>query len=80
MFEFPRADLTHYMLYETTSEGTPCDDCPAFATMSELIDWAAENATTFGSMTATREQWASMLGEGFVRAEVDVPGGTLIFC
>lgn len=80
MFESPRDDLTHFMLYESTSEGTPHHDCPAFETMDELIDWAAENATTFGYCSATREEWADMLGHGHVYHEVKTPGAVLRFC
>ena len=41
----PEEARTHLMLYETTTEGTPCG--PAFATMDELCAWAEKNATTF---------------------------------
>ena len=76
MFDAPRDDLTHYMLYETCSEGTPEKDCPAFATMDELIDWAAEHATTFAYNKATREEWARMLSDGFVHHTE----GNMVFC
>lgn len=49
-------EATHFMMYETTSEGTPIS--PAFATPEELARWLADNkARTFGTMTATYEQW-----------------------
>jgi hypothetical protein len=81
MFEYPRDDLTHYMLYENTSEGTPENDCPAFATMDELLDWAADNATTFGHCKTTREGWEKMLGNGFVHHDEVMPNGvTMCFC
>lgn len=47
---------THYMMYETCSEGTPIS--PAFATPEELARWLTDNrACAFGDMTATYEQW-----------------------
>lgn len=53
-----------YQLWETTSEGSPTS--PVFATLDELCEWAAGNATTFGSFTASKEDWMRMLGEDFV--------------
>lgn len=53
---WPESDCTHYMMYEDTSEGTPIS--PAFATPEELARWLADNgASSFGSSTATYEQW-----------------------
>lgn len=49
-------EKTHFMLYETTSEGTP--KSPAFATVEELARWLTDTgATTFGSMTTTYDRW-----------------------
>ena len=53
-----------YQLWETTSEGSPVS--PVFATIEELCEWAAGNATTFGSHRATAEQWRQMLDDGYV--------------
>lgn len=53
-----------YQLWETTSEGSPVS--PVFATLDELCTWAEENATTFASFRATKEQWKQMLSDGFV--------------
>ena len=53
-----------FQLWETTSEGSPTS--PVFATLDELCSWAATNATTFGSFTATKEKWKEMLDENFV--------------
>ena len=53
-----------YQLWETTSEGSP--DSPVFASLDALCEWCAENATTFGSYTATAEEWKGMLSEDFV--------------
>lgn len=53
-----------YQLWETTSEGSPSS--PVFATMDELCEWGADNASTFGSSTATAQQWREMLDADFV--------------
>ena len=53
-----------YQLWETTSEGSPSS--PVFATFDELCEWCAENATTFASYKATKEEWAQMLNGDFV--------------
>lgn len=66
MFEHDRDDLTHIMLYENTSEGTPLS--PAFERIEDLCEWAATHATTFASFTATAEEWRQMLDAGFVHA------------
>ncbi len=49
-----------YQLWETTSEGSP--QSPVFATLGEVCEWAALNATTFGSHRANAEEWRKMLG------------------
>jgi hypothetical protein len=56
MGEFPEGAATHYMMYETTSEGTPIS--PAMKTPEALARWLANTgASSFGGMTATYEQW-----------------------
>ena len=63
MPEWPAAERTHLMMYETTSEGTPIS--PAFETAEELAHWLADTgASAFGSMTATCEEWLAMFGHG----------------
>ena len=63
MPEWPEAEKTHLMMYETCSEGTPIS--PAFATAEELARWLADNkASAFGDMTATYEQWLAMCRVG----------------
>lgn len=54
-----------YQLWETTSEGSP--KSPVFASFDELCEWCAENASTFASYKATKEEWAEMLDRDFVR-------------
>lgn len=68
------ASLTHLMLYETTSEGTPLS--PAFKTLDEIAAWAAVNATTFAHFKSTKEEWIKMLDDGFVHAKQ----GNVTFC
>lgn len=63
MPEWPAEECTHLMMYEDTSEGTPIS--PAFETPEELARWLADNnASAFGSMTATYEQWLGMCKAG----------------
>jgi len=58
-------EKTHFMMYETTSEGTPIS--PAFRTPKELATWLFDNdASSFGQTKATYEQWLNMIeGSGF---------------
>jgi hypothetical protein len=44
-----------YQLWETTTEGSPVS--PVFATIEELAEWCAGNATVFGNIQNTKEQW-----------------------
>lgn len=53
-----------FQLWETTSEGSPVS--PVFADLGALCEWAAPNATTFGSSRASAEQWRKMLDADFV--------------
>lgn len=53
-----------YQLWETVSEGSP--QSPVFATIEELCEWCADNASTFGSFKTTAEEWRSMLDKDFV--------------
>lgn len=64
MPDWPAERRTHFMMYETTSEGTPIS--PAFATPGELARWLADTrASTFADMTATYEQWLPICQGGF---------------
>lgn len=53
-----------FQLWTTTNEGAPIS--PVFSTLEALCEWTADNATTFGSEKATKEEWLKMLDEGFV--------------
>ncbi|MEY5098408.1 MAG: hypothetical protein RJA36_1127 [Pseudomonadota bacterium] len=56
MPNWPAEQRTHLMMYEDTSEGTPIS--PAFETPEELARWLADNnASAFGSDTASYEAW-----------------------
>lgn len=71
---FDDGAVDHYMMYETTSEGTPIS--PAFKTKEELARWLADNgASSFGRSTATYEQWLKMCGIGFAMSAVAGPNG-----
>ena len=51
---------TQYIMYETTTEGTPIS--PAFSTPEKLAKWLAVNkASAFANRTATYEEWLSMI-------------------
>lgn len=62
-------ERTHFMMYETTSEGTPLS--PAFITPEELAQWLTDNkASAFGSMTASYEQWLAVARGGYAPSMV----------
>jgi hypothetical protein len=62
-------EKTHYMMYETTSEGTPIS--PAFSTKEELARWLADNyASAFAKSTATYEQWLAMINVGWAPSAI----------
>jgi hypothetical protein len=66
-------EATHLMMYETTSEGTPIS--PAFATPEELARWLADNnASAFGSETASYEAWLRVARGGYACSAVVVDG------
>ena len=63
MPEWPASEATHFMMYETCSEGSSIS--PAFETPQSLARWLADNdASAFGDMTATYDQWLAMIGRG----------------
>lgn len=61
MPEWPENEATHYIMYESVSEGTPIS--PAFATPEELAQWLVDNnACAFApGDTATYEQWLGLI-------------------
>lgn len=68
----PDSERTHYMMYEDTTEGTP--KSPAFETPEELARWLTDTeASYFGSMTATYEQWLYVAKGGWGGIAVTLP-------
>ena len=73
MPDWPQAERTHFQMYETCTEGTPIS--PVMETPEVLARWLADNgASSFGSQTATYEQWLGMIGEGWAMSAVMVGG------
>lgn len=69
-------EATHYMMYETCSEGTPIS--PAFATPEELAHWLADTgASAFGNMTADYEHWLRVAKGGFAPSAIMDSDGTI---
>lgn len=70
-------ERTHYMMYETTSEGTPIS--PAFETPEALAHWLADNgASANGKATATYEEWLLVCIEGWAPSMMGIPGFGLL--
>ncbi len=70
--DWPEESRTHLMMYEECSEGTPIS--PAFETPEELARWLADNgASSFGSSTATYEQWLRVCKGGYAPSMVISP-------
>ncbi len=66
--------LTHFQMYETTSEGTPIS--PVFASVEELARWLADTgASAFGRMTATYEEWLATCKRGWAMSAAIGPNG-----
>ncbi len=69
MPEWCDEEKTHLMMYENTTEGTPIS--PAFEMPEELARWLVDNsASSFGSMTATYEQWLRACKGGYAPSMV----------
>lgn len=66
MPDFPEGSATHFMMYETTSEGTPIS--PAFASAEELARWLANShASYFGTIEASYETWLAVIQDDAVK-------------
>ena len=73
MPNWPAEQRTHLMMYEDTSEGTPIS--PAFKTPEELARWLADNnASAFGSDTASYEAWLRVARGGWAPSMVVADG------
>jgi hypothetical protein len=69
MPDWTEAECTHYQMYETCSEGTPIS--PVMESPEQLARWLADNgASSFGSMTATYEQWLPICQGGWAPSAV----------
>ena len=69
MPDWPSEARTHMQMYEDTSEGTPIS--PVMETPEELARWLADNnASAFGDMTATYEQWLATCKSGWAPSGV----------
>ena len=76
MPQWSEAERTHYMMYETTSEGTPIS--PAFATPEELARWLADtNASAFAGRGAPYESWLRIANGGYAPIAIMI-GGELV--
>ena len=61
---FKDGEVTHLMMYENTSEGTPIS--PAFPTPEELATWLFENnASAFAGNTASYDSWLATCKSGY---------------
>lgn len=66
-----------YQMWETTSEGSPIS--PPFETAEELAHWLVDNnASSFGSMTATYESWLGMIQGGGYAPSAIISDGRLM--
>jgi len=73
MPEWPESECTHIQMYEDTTEGNPIS--PVMKTPEELARWLADNnASAFGDMTATYDEWLSMINGGYSVSGIIVNG------
>jgi len=64
-------EKTHFMMYETCSEGTPIS--AAFETPEDLARWLTDsNASSFGSMGASYDGWLRVCQGGYACSVVGV--------
>jgi hypothetical protein len=75
MPDWPEEERTHIQMYENTTEGTPIS--PVMSCPRELARWLADNnASAFGSMTASYDDWLAMIeNQGFSVSMVSTPEG-----
>ncbi len=76
MPEWPEEEKTHYMMYETTSEGTPIS--PAFPTEEDLARWLADTgASSFADRGASYEEWLNMIKIGSAPSAITTGDGVI---
>jgi len=64
-------ELTHIVLYENTTEGTPMSPPFPIGSDEELAQWLEDsNVSSFGSRTATKEQWLCTIKGGYAPSAV----------
>lgn len=62
--EWNEEERTYIQMYEDCTEGTPIS--PVMKTPEELARWLADNnASAFGDMTATYEEWLNTIMRGY---------------
>jgi len=75
MPDWPSEQRTHWQMYEDTSEGTPIS--PVMDTPEALARWLADNnASAFGSATASYEGWLTTINRGFAPSAI-MSGGVI---
>jgi hypothetical protein len=73
MPEWAESEMTHLMMYETCTEGTPIS--PPCADKHTLAHWLADNgASAFGYETACYESWLATIEAGWSVSAVFTPG------
>ena len=69
MPEWDESEKTHIQMYETCTEGTPIS--PVMDTPEKLARWLADNnASAFGSMTASYDEWLRTCRSGFAPSAI----------
>jgi hypothetical protein len=69
MPQWSEAEKTHFMMYETCTEGTPIS--PSFATLEELARWLTDNeASAWGDQGASYEGWLRTAKGGYAPSMV----------
>jgi hypothetical protein len=67
--DWEEEDKTHIQMYENTTEGTPIS--PVFDNAEDLAQWLVDNkARSFGSATATFDQWMNTIKAGYAPSMV----------
>ena len=69
--EWVDAELTHFQMYETVSEGTPLS--PPMPSLEALADWLVENKDFCGQGPRTREQADAFCRSGWAPSFVFTP-------
>lgn len=69
-------ERTHYMMYETVTEGSPIS--PAFETPEELARWLADNdASAFAGDGASYEDWLATIRVGSTPGSCVIENGVI---